>query len=188
MTQKYKFTISYEHKNGNFLAHNISIENKRSGEIINFSFGSTHLKTNTFETNEMFWSKVQRTQQDIRNVLDYISAYKPIKYCSIRGNVNFDYFKVHNIKDIKATSLHHFIFWCLGEDSAYIADGYSSRIEYLSSLAESYDVDLKSLCQISSFLGADEDFDGLIVELENGNIQNCLIGFDTVDRIFNNEK
>lgn len=51
--------------------------------------------------------------------------------------------------------------------NVYIENGYESRKEYLESLAEEYGVPLKVVKSFASMLGANEDFDGLLSELED---------------------
>jgi len=50
--------------------------------------------------------------------------------------------------------------------SVYLEYGYANRKEYLTSLAASMDIPVSVVYTISSVLGASEDFDGLISELE----------------------
>lgn len=47
--------------------------------------------------------------------------------------------------------------------------GYESRRDYLESLAEEYDVDLETVLSMALLLGPEEDFDGLISNLEDYN-------------------
>lgn len=47
----------------------------------------------------------------------------------------------------------------------YAELGYSSREEYLDSLAEDYGVDEEAVYALADVLGEDEDFDGLLSEL-----------------------
>lgn len=51
--------------------------------------------------------------------------------------------------------------------NVYIDNGYSSREDYLSCLAEDYDVDLFTVKSLANLLGENEDFDGLVSALEN---------------------
>ena len=51
----------------------------------------------------------------------------------------------------------------------YQEHGYNSRIEYLKSLAEEYDVDLDVVMLLSGTLGSEEDFDGLLTSLDDVN-------------------
>lgn len=52
-------------------------------------------------------------------------------------------------------------------DDIYRAHGYSSRTEYLRSLAEDYDVDLWIVIEMASMLGPNEDFDGLVAMVQD---------------------
>lgn len=45
--------------------------------------------------------------------------------------------------------------------------GYESRKAYLESLCEDYDVDMNVVRTLASVLGPSEDFDGLVVALED---------------------
>ena len=49
----------------------------------------------------------------------------------------------------------------------YQEEGYKSRSHYLECLAEDFEVELSDVCALASILGADEDFDGLVVALED---------------------
>lgn len=49
----------------------------------------------------------------------------------------------------------------------YLEKGYGSREDYLKSLAEDYDVNLDTVYALASMLGPNEDFDGLLSELED---------------------
>ena len=49
----------------------------------------------------------------------------------------------------------------------YLENGYENREDYLKSLAENYDVSLNTVHMLASLLGPDEDFDGLVSELED---------------------
>jgi len=51
--------------------------------------------------------------------------------------------------------------------SAYEDNGYPNRREYLKGLAEDFGVPLNVVLEIASVLGPDEDFDGLITELDD---------------------
>ena len=50
---------------------------------------------------------------------------------------------------------------------AYADRGCENRRAYLAMLAEDYDIDLESVNLLARLLGPDEDFDGLIVALED---------------------
>lgn len=49
----------------------------------------------------------------------------------------------------------------------YQENGYTSRKDYLHSLAEEYDVEFETVAELAFILGASEDFDGLVNELED---------------------
>jgi len=49
----------------------------------------------------------------------------------------------------------------------YAENGYKSRRDYLESLADQYEISLDEIETISSMLGPDEDFDGLVTSLED---------------------
>ena len=51
--------------------------------------------------------------------------------------------------------------------SIYTDEGYESRRDYLTSLADDFGVDEEAVFAIASILGSGEDFDGLICELED---------------------
>jgi hypothetical protein len=51
--------------------------------------------------------------------------------------------------------------------SIYTDEGYESRRDYLTSLADDFGVDVDTVFSIASILGSAEDFDGLICELED---------------------
>lgn len=50
--------------------------------------------------------------------------------------------------------------------NVYIKNGYKNRKDYLKSLAEEYDVDYATVYSLANILGENEDFDGLISELD----------------------
>lgn len=50
--------------------------------------------------------------------------------------------------------------------NAYTMHGYANREEYLESLADEYNVDLDVILSLAEILGENEDFDGLVMELE----------------------
>jgi hypothetical protein len=47
----------------------------------------------------------------------------------------------------------------------YTANGYRSRADYLASLCEEYD--RETVYTLANLLGPEEDFDGLVTELED---------------------
>lgn len=51
--------------------------------------------------------------------------------------------------------------------SIYNENGFSSREEYLESLADEFDCPIVCVEEIADFLGSDEDFDGLFSSLED---------------------
>jgi hypothetical protein len=51
--------------------------------------------------------------------------------------------------------------------NAYREAGYQSRDEYLTSLAEDFGLPLPVVLAAADMLGPNEDFDGLITELED---------------------
>jgi len=52
-------------------------------------------------------------------------------------------------------------------DDEYLKNGYENRKVYLKSLAEKYDVSYSTVFALADMLGPNEDFDGLIAELED---------------------
>ena len=51
--------------------------------------------------------------------------------------------------------------------SIYTDNGFENRAEYLEDLADSYEIPLATVKFFASQLGKNEDFDGLICELED---------------------
>ena len=51
--------------------------------------------------------------------------------------------------------------------SIYIDNGYTSRRDYLESLADDFGIDPSVVFMLAGLLGAEEDFDGLVIELED---------------------
>lgn len=51
--------------------------------------------------------------------------------------------------------------------TVYEENGFTSRKEYLESLAEDYDMDYEDVEMLSAILGETEDFDGLVTALED---------------------
>lgn len=49
----------------------------------------------------------------------------------------------------------------------YEENGFTSRKEYLESLAEDYDMDYEDVEMLAATLGETEDFDGLLTTLED---------------------
>lgn len=50
--------------------------------------------------------------------------------------------------------------------NVYERKGYATRNDYLAALAEDYDVPLSKVRLLADFLGPNEDFDGLVVHVE----------------------
>lgn len=53
------------------------------------------------------------------------------------------------------------------EQNIYQEHGYRNRGHYLKCLSEDYGVDLKTVVTLAQMLGPTEDFDGLVVALED---------------------
>ena len=51
--------------------------------------------------------------------------------------------------------------------TVYEENGFTSRKEYLQSLAEDYDMDYEDVEMLATTLGETEDFDGLVTALED---------------------
>lgn len=51
--------------------------------------------------------------------------------------------------------------------NVYEQNGYKDRNDYLQCMAEDYDLDLDLVLVLADTLGENEDFDGLIVALED---------------------
>lgn len=54
--------------------------------------------------------------------------------------------------------------------SIYEENGFMNRQDYLNSLAEEYDIDIKTVGTIAATMGEDEDFDGLVSTLQDMSI------------------
>lgn len=52
-------------------------------------------------------------------------------------------------------------------ENPYEAEGFKNREEYLVDLAGQFDVDTSIVFALADMLGENEDFDGLITELED---------------------
>lgn len=65
----------------------------------------------------------------------------------------------------------------LNED-IYTENGYSSRSEYLTSLADEYGVDPQRVFQLAEILGPEEDFDMLVSQLEDMMFESEFYGED----------
>jgi len=48
------------------------------------------------------------------------------------------------------------------ERKRYTDRGYTSRKDYLDSLAEDYNLDIQAVYALANILGVEEDFDGLV--------------------------
>ena len=48
----------------------------------------------------------------------------------------------------------------------YKDNGYKSRTEYLKSLAEEFNISVSEVKMISELIGKEEDFDGLVSEIQ----------------------
>lgn len=53
------------------------------------------------------------------------------------------------------------------EPTIYQQHGYYNRMDYLRCMSEDYDVPFETVKVIADMLGPNEDFDGLVVELED---------------------
>lgn len=51
--------------------------------------------------------------------------------------------------------------------TSYTDNGYESRKDYLNTLAEEYDLPRRTVYELASVLGPNEDFDGLVTTLED---------------------
>jgi hypothetical protein len=51
--------------------------------------------------------------------------------------------------------------------NSYQENGYTSRRDYLDSLAEDFGIDKQTVYSLASLLGSNEDFDGLVTALED---------------------
>lgn len=49
----------------------------------------------------------------------------------------------------------------------YQQNGYADRMDYLTNLSFDYGIDLRDVLMLADILGAREDFDGLVVMLED---------------------
>ena len=53
------------------------------------------------------------------------------------------------------------------EECIYKENGYENRLDYLSCLADDYGVDFGEVFALAELLGPSEDFDGLVVAIED---------------------
>jgi hypothetical protein len=49
----------------------------------------------------------------------------------------------------------------------YIEEGYKNRADYLHGLADNMGIDFSTVAALANVLGENEDFDGLVTELED---------------------
>lgn len=52
-------------------------------------------------------------------------------------------------------------------ENIYIENGYESRDNYLECMSEDYGIDLETVLALSDVLGPEEDFDGLVIALQD---------------------
>lgn len=50
----------------------------------------------------------------------------------------------------------------------YVENGYKNRQDYLENLADDFGVELDMVMAMADVLGPNEDFDGLVTSLEDG--------------------
>ena len=55
----------------------------------------------------------------------------------------------------------------MAEDNVYVRNGYENRDDYLDSLADNFGMNEYIVREMADILGENEDFDGLINELED---------------------
>ena len=53
------------------------------------------------------------------------------------------------------------------DKNIYQANGYADRDDYLNCLSEDYGVSIESVYSLAEMLGENEDFDGLVSDLED---------------------
>jgi hypothetical protein len=67
-------------------------------------------------------------------------------------------------------------------NNEYKEQGYKDRNDYLKSLANEFGVDIGAVYMIANTLGPDEDFDALVIELEDyANMMDSTDGDDSDD-------
>jgi len=54
--------------------------------------------------------------------------------------------------------------------NAYQMNGYNSREDYLRSISEENGIEYSVVLQLAQMLGAEEDFDGLVVTIEENSL------------------
>jgi hypothetical protein len=55
----------------------------------------------------------------------------------------------------------------------YLENGYANRREYLKGLADNFGVDFFTVIALAEALGPNEDFDGLVTEIEDIESMGC---------------
>jgi hypothetical protein len=55
----------------------------------------------------------------------------------------------------------------MANKNVYVENGYKNRKDYLESLSDDYGVDESVVFALADMLGSNEDFDGLVSELED---------------------
>ena len=63
----------------------------------------------------------------------------------------------------------------------YLENGYKDRDDYLNSLSEDYDVPIDAVLALADVLGPEEDFDGLVSNLEDAMYGGWFDGTDEED-------
>ena len=53
------------------------------------------------------------------------------------------------------------------DENIYQENGYADRNDYLTCLAEDYEVSIEDVYSLAEILGENEDFDGLVCALED---------------------
>ena len=53
------------------------------------------------------------------------------------------------------------------DENIYQQNGYADRDDYLTCLAEDYEVSIEDVYSLAEILGENEDFDGLVCALED---------------------
>jgi hypothetical protein len=61
----------------------------------------------------------------------------------------------------------------MSDRNVYQENGYENREEYLKSLSEEYGVNEDIVFVLADMLGPNEDFDGLVSELEDASMNYC---------------
>lgn len=56
----------------------------------------------------------------------------------------------------------------------YKENGYESREDYLQNLSYDYDIDLDVVYALADMLGPEEDFDGLVVAVQDAMNENIM--------------